>query len=87
MTKERFALCNELWRAGIAAETLYSESVKMKEQIEYSINNQVPIMIVIGETELQGGVVQIKKIQDNNKSYISRKDMIAFLQHYFHNNS
>jgi histidyl-tRNA synthetase len=79
ITRERLRLCHELWQAGFPVETLYSESPKMKEQIEYAINNQIPYILLIGESEIASHIVQLKDITNKQQCVVQRADLFKQL--------
>jgi len=59
-TKERFKLCAELWAAGIKAEMMQVDKPKLDKQLKATLESRIPIMLVIGESEIKSGVVQFK---------------------------
>lgn len=44
---------NELWTQGFKVETLYVENPKANRQMEFALENGIPLVLFIGETELQ----------------------------------
>jgi histidyl-tRNA synthetase len=76
-TEERFRLCSEFWSAGVPAEMLYVDKPNMKRQIEYALDQAIPVMVVLGEDELARQVVQVKDVQRNIQETVSRTDMVS----------
>ena len=52
MTGKRFGVLNQLWAAGIKAETSYKDNPKANNNINQCLEEQTPLMIFIGEDEI-----------------------------------
>ena len=85
MVAHRLELCKILWNAGIAAETLYVDSPKPQKQLSYALDNQIPIIIWIGEDEIKEGVVTIKELSSKSESKVLRAEMIYRLTKILNN--
>ncbi len=48
--------------AGIAAE-LYPEAAKLKKQMTYADNNNIPFVLLIGSQEMESGILNLKNMQ------------------------
>jgi len=59
---QRLKLCDELWRAHLAAECLYAERPKMARQLQYALERGIPVLAILGEDELAAGVVGLKRL-------------------------
>lgn len=46
-------ICNLLWNNNIKAEYSFSSHNKMKNNIEYALNNNIQYIIIIGENEIK----------------------------------
>ena len=57
LVADRLKILGELWNAGIAAETMYKDNANPKNQLEFALDNGIPLVIFIGENELKDGVV------------------------------
>eukprot|EP00871_Galdieria_phlegrea_P005312 jgi/Galph1/5782/GphlegSOOS_G4443.1 len=77
MIAERMRLTKELWTANIAAEFSYAERPKFNKQLQHVLEEDIPIMVIVGEDELSKGVVKIKTLLNNEQREVERKDMIA----------
>ena len=53
LTSKRFEILNQLWSAGIKAETSYKEKPKTSRQIEHVLKAQIPFIMWIGEEEVR----------------------------------
>lgn len=74
LTEERLRICAELWKAGIKAETLYVDNPKVPKQLEYALGNGIPLVMWIGETELEQGIVKVKSLSYHEEYDVSRTD-------------
>jgi histidyl-tRNA synthetase len=62
LTPERFKILKELWAAGIAAEILYNDNPKVPKQIQYALDNGIPLILWIGDDEVSKGLVKVKSL-------------------------
>jgi len=78
LLEARMQLCSELWDAGIDAEYLYKKKPKLLDQFEYCEKNGIPLVIVIGQDELDSNQVRLKMVADREDKgiLISRSDII-----------
>jgi histidyl-tRNA synthetase len=60
LMKERMKLCTRLWDAGLNAEHSYKPNPKMLDQFQYSEDHGVPIILIIGNDELNAGIVKLR---------------------------
>lgn len=80
MTKERLKICNELWEKGIKAETLYNDNPKTQKQLQFALDNGVPLIMWIGEDEVNKGVVKVKSLSKHEEFIINRSEMVDKVQ-------
>ncbi len=71
-------LLAELRRSGISAE-LYPDSVKMKKQMQYANNRNIPFVALIGENEAQQGTVTIRRMSTGSQETIPQDEIIKYL--------
>ncbi|KAF6841569.1 histidyl-tRNA synthetase [Colletotrichum musicola] len=62
LIKERLQVCSKLWDAGIKAEFLYKVKPKLPPQFKAAESNATPFAIILGDDEVQKGVVRIKEL-------------------------
>lgn len=62
-------LAKELRASGVAAE-VYPDSVKMKKQMSYANDGQIPFVAIIGESELAEGKVNIKNMATGEQTTV-----------------
>lgn len=60
MAGHRLAICSELWEAGINAETPYGDNLRTDKVLSQAFDNGIPLVIWIGENELNEGGLKIK---------------------------
>lgn len=68
----------QLRDAGIASE-LFPEVAKMKKQMKYADQKQIPFVAIIGETELNAQSVSLKNMTDGNQSLVNVNQLIQTL--------
>jgi histidyl-tRNA synthetase len=71
-----FQQLQRLRAAGINAD-LYPEPAKLKKQMKYANDRQVPYVILIGEEEMASGEVTLKNMVAGTQEKKSIEDLIA----------
>ncbi|XP_021283077.1 histidine--tRNA ligase, cytoplasmic [Herrania umbratica] len=71
-------LVSELWDVDIKAE--YKVHKKVMKHIEYAINSKIPWMIIVGERELNEGIVKLKNIETTEEEVIPRSKLVEEVQ-------
>ena len=64
--------------AGIAAE-IYSESAKMKKQMEYANRRMIPYVVIIGGNELQEKKATVKNMRTGEQSAVAFDEVCTFI--------
>ena len=72
-------LVREVRRAGIAAE-IYPEIAKMKKQMTYADNNQIPYVAIVGDSEMEVGKVMLKNMVSGEQQLLSVGEVIDLLK-------
>uniref|UniRef100_A0A183U1X1 histidine--tRNA ligase n=1 Tax=Toxocara canis TaxID=6265 RepID=A0A183U1X1_TOXCA len=72
LLKERMKLCKLLWDNNIKAEMVYKANPKMLTQLQYCEERLIPIVLIVGERELQEGVVKLRNVEDRQEKVIFR---------------
>ena len=75
LIEERMKILNELWAQGIKAETLYQENPKSQRQLEFTLESGIPLILWLGETEVQQGVVKIKSLNKHEEYFLTREEL------------
>ncbi|TYI16623.1 hypothetical protein ES332_A08G267300v1 [Gossypium tomentosum] len=71
-------LVSELWDVDIKAE--YKVHKKVMKHIEYAIDSKIPWMVIVGERELNEGIVKLKNIETTTEEAIPRSNLVGELQ-------
>lgn len=75
---ESMKLVKELRTNGVSAE-LYPDSGRLKKQMSYADSLKVPYVAIIGESELEKGVVQLKDMDSGSQIIVSFDKLIESL--------
>ncbi|MGL5937912.1 MAG: histidine--tRNA ligase [Phocaeicola sp.] len=65
-------------QAGICAE-LYPDAAKMKKQMNYANNKQIPFVAIVGENEMKEQKIMLKNMTTGEQSLLAVEDLIKFL--------
>ncbi|PSS07220.1 Histidine--tRNA ligase, partial [Actinidia chinensis var. chinensis] len=71
-------LGSELWTARLKAE--YMVSKRVMKHIERARASRIPLMVIVGERELNEGVVKLKDVEANKEEEIPRDRLVEELQ-------
>ena len=86
LVADRLKILGELWGAGIAAETVYKDNANPKNQLEFALDNGIPLVLFIGENELKDGVVQIKELNTETQTEVQRSELIPQVKKFIEKN-
>ena len=75
LIEERMKIMNELWAQGIKAETLYQENPKSQRQLEFTLESGIPLILWLGETEVEQGIVKIKSLNKHEEYILTREEL------------
>ena len=67
-----------LRRAGISAE-LYPDSAKMKKQMNYANDRQIPYVAIVGAEEVQNGIIALKNMATGEQQTLTVAQVIEKL--------
>ncbi|XP_023237018.1 histidine--tRNA ligase, cytoplasmic-like [Centruroides sculpturatus] len=76
MIQERMKLCRELWDANIKTEHSYKLNPKLLDQLQYCEEHAIPWAIIIGESELQKGIVKLRHVSTRKEIEVSREKLV-----------
>ena len=82
LVAEKLKILSDLWSIGIKAETNYNDNVKPKLQIETCFNLGIPLIMFIGENEVQQGVVKIKSLNKHVEYTVKREELLEKIVEY-----
>lgn len=73
--RERLRLSTELWEAGIPAQFCYNENWAIGKQVTYAVTNDIPLVALVGESEVEQGIVKIKTISASSERIVQRSEL------------
>jgi len=71
-------LLQQLRNAGISAE-IYPSSAKLKKQMSYADDKNIPYVILIGSEEMETGVLSLKNMKSGEQQKLSAEKIISIL--------
>lgn len=71
-------LLQRLRTSGISAE-IYPSSAKLKKQMSYANDKAIPYVILIGEEEMQAGLLTLKDMQVGEQKKVAVEDIFSIL--------
>lgn len=67
---------SKIRQAGIRSE-IYPEAVKMKKQMGYADAKNIPFVALVGETEMENGIILLKNMATGEQEQVSIDELIA----------
>jgi len=78
-------LVDEIRKAGIRAE-IYPEAAKMKKQLDYANRKKIPYVVIIGENEIEKGMVTLKEMFSGHQEMLRREAFFLKMEVLFTDN-
>ncbi len=77
---EKYALplLAKMRQAGICAE-IFPESAKLKKQMTYANNKNIPFVVLIGSNEMETGKLTLKNMESGEQQLLSADEIVAAL--------
>ena len=72
-------IASQLRQAGIRTE-IYPDSVKMKKQMSYANAISVPFVALVGESEMESGLISVKDMASGEQKQIALDDIIQLIR-------
>ncbi len=72
-------LLTKLRAAGISAE-MYPEQAKMKKQMGYADSRKIPYVVLVGEEEMQSGILTLKNMLEGSQKKVIIDELITQLK-------
>ncbi|KAF5276558.1 hypothetical protein FQA39_LY18582 [Lamprigera yunnana] len=76
LLEERMKVCEQLWSEGIKAEQSYKKNPKLLAQLQHCEDYGIPLAIIIGESEIQKGVVKLRTVTTRNEIEVPRAQLV-----------
>ncbi|KAK4293563.1 hypothetical protein Pmani_033752 [Petrolisthes manimaculis] len=77
MVHERLKIIGLLHEAGIKTESSYKNNPKILNQLQYAEDNQIPLVVLIGESEVEAGVVKVREVTTRDETTVKREDLVT----------
>lgn len=75
MLKERLRLAAELWASGVKAEIGYKANPRLLNQFQHCEQNGIPLVAIIGESELKDGMVTLRDLATRQETQVPRAEL------------
>ncbi|KAF7273633.1 hypothetical protein GWI33_013675 [Rhynchophorus ferrugineus] len=72
LVEERLKLCNELWEYDFKVEYSYKKNPKLLAQLQYCEENSIPYAVIIGQSEIQEGIVKLRNVVSREEVAVKR---------------
>ncbi len=79
-TKYCLRLLDIMRKAGVSAE-LYPDTVKLKKQLNYANNKNIPFVVMVGEAELADGILTVKDMTSGDQQKLSADELLHMVKH------
>lgn len=73
--EKRLKVLSELWDSGIKAEQSYKSNPKLLAQLQHCEENSIPFVIILGDSELERGVVKLREVSTRKEDEIARDNL------------
>ena len=77
LTSKRMEALSMLWREGIKAETLYVDNPRPDKTFSFAFDNGIPLILIIGEQEIQNGIYKIKSLNENKEYEVPADQLLT----------
>lgn len=71
-------LVAQLRAYGINSE-IYPDNTKLKKQFDYATKKAIPYFAIVGEQEIEAGVVNIKNLETGEQTQLKKEELAGFL--------
>lgn len=78
--EERMRILSTLWDAGLKVEHSYKKNAKLLAQLQHCEENDIPLVVIIGERELARGEVTLRDVASRAEASISRTYLVEEIQ-------
>lgn len=80
LASARMSLCRDLWEAGFKAEHSYKNNPKLLQQLQHCEDQQIPIALVLGESEIERNVVKMRVVSTREEEEVTRDQLVEKLK-------
>lgn len=82
--EKRLHVLNELWTGGVRAEHSYKLNPKLLAQLQHCEENQIPLVLILGDSELERGVVKLRNVLTREEAEVSRERLVEEVNERLH---
>lgn len=79
---DRMKILGNLWDAGIAAEHSHKESPKLLAQLQHCEDNGIPLVIIVGESELARGEVVLREVSTRTERLVPLDKLVEEIKNW-----
>ncbi|KAK5643131.1 hypothetical protein RI129_006976 [Pyrocoelia pectoralis] len=76
LLEERMKVCKELWDEGVKTEQSYKKNPKLLAQLQHCEEYGIPLAVILGESEIQKGVVKLRNVITRNEVEVPRAQLV-----------
>uniref|UniRef100_A0A7I4YJ25 histidine--tRNA ligase n=1 Tax=Haemonchus contortus TaxID=6289 RepID=A0A7I4YJ25_HAECO len=80
LLQERMKLCKTLWDEGFKVELAYKANPKLLTQLQYCEDRLIPLVLIVGERELQDGVVKLRNVKTRVEQDVPINELVPTLR-------
>lgn len=80
LLEERMKLCGSLWDEGFKVEMSYKANPKLLNQLQYCEDRLIPLALIVGERELQDGVVKLRYVKTRIEQDVRLPELVSTLR-------
>lgn len=74
--EKRLQVLNELWEGGVNAEHSYKLNPKLLAQLQHCEERQIPLVLILGDSELERGVVKLRNVVTREEAEVAREKLV-----------
>lgn len=82
LLSERIKLTRKLWDSNFKAEMSYKENPKLLVQLQYCEDRGIPFAVIVGDSELNEGVVKVRNIKSRDEKVVQQCSLIEALRDF-----
>jgi len=76
LLERRIELIGQLWNGGVKAEHSYKSNPKLLAQLQYCEENQIPLALILGDSELSRGVAKLREVQNRSEVEVPLDNLV-----------
>lgn len=77
---KRLEFLTQLWDGDVKAEHSYKANPKLLAQLQHCEENQIPLAVILGDGELEKGVVKLRDVSTRKEDEVKIEDLVASIK-------